>query len=221
MNEGKGFEMHKCKFNVNKIVCPNKKNYMIENPINSKDVKRKKVNGEYVYEKFYLIDFLDIKENSYVISSFGRIFSLIKNKEMKPITNASRNNYKTIMLSTKDSKSKKYSLSRLVARAFVLKSPTDNKLNRKYVHHKNWDNDYNYYWNLEWRTNYEIRIMSRIQKMKDIDEDKIVKFVCILLEKGNSINDIYEIVYRLISKDKITKIKNRIICNYISYKYKF
>lgn len=213
--------MRKCQFNVNEIVCPNKQNYMASNPINKKDVKRKKVNGVYVYEKFYLIDFLNIQEDSYVISSFGRIFSLIKNIELKTVSNSSRNNYKTIMLKTKNGRSRNFSVSRLVARAFIPKTDTDRKLNRKYVHHKNWDNDYNYYWNLEWKSYTEINVMSFVQRTKDIEESDLAKYVCILLQKGCPMVDIYETLYRLISKDKISKIKRREIYTHISKKYKF
>ena len=66
-------------FNFKEEVIPNKSNFFITNPINKKDVKRKKINGKYVYETFYLIDFLDIKDDTYIISSFGKLFSFNAN----------------------------------------------------------------------------------------------------------------------------------------------
>lgn len=213
--------MHKCNVNLNKEVNPTKANYLPDNPINPKDVKRKKVNGEYVYERFYLIDFLDIRENAYVVSSFGRMFSLIKNKELKVTSNPSRNNYNTIQLRTKNGKHKKYAIHRLVARAFIPKSIADKRMNRKYVHHKNWDNDYNYYWNLEWRSQVELRIIGKVYKNPDLEEADVVKQVCVLLEKGTTINDIHNMLGKFISKDKISRIKSRRLYNFISCNYKF
>lgn len=208
-------------FNFKKDIKLNDKNYLSVNPIDKSNVKRKRINGKYIYERFYIIDFCDIKDESYVISSFGRIFSLISNKELTPSTNGKRNNYRVIELTTNNKKKRKFPLHRLVARAFIPKTPSDKKMNRVYIHHKNWDNEYNYYWNLEWRSPMEINMISRIQKNKDITEEEIVRLVCKLLEKSYTIVDIFEIMGGKISKDKISKIKNRLIYQTISYKYKF
>ena len=78
--------------NFRKDIVLDVNNYLSSNPINKSDVKRKKLNGNFIYEKFYLIDFLGIKSDSYVISSFGRVFSLITNKELKVQKSKSRNN---------------------------------------------------------------------------------------------------------------------------------
>lgn len=209
------------KHNFKKEVQVNENNYSFVNPIKKTDVKRKKVNGKYIYEQFYLIDFLDIKEDSYVISSFGRIFSLITNKELKPTTELKKNNYKTVILMTNDGKQSKHPLHRLVARAFVEKTASDKRMNRLYVHHKNWDNDYNYYWNLEWRTSSEIKLIGQVQTKKDISEEDIAKIVCKLLERKETIADIFEIIGGKMSKDKISKIKNGLIYKDISRKYHF
>lgn len=208
-------------FNFKKDIKLNDKNFLSTNPINKSNVKRKKINGNYIYERFYIIDFCDIKDNSYVISSFGRIFSLITNKELTPSTNSKRNNYRVIELCTNNGKKRKFSLHRLVARAFIPKTASDKKMNRVYVHHKNWDNEYNYYWNLEWRSPMEINMIGRLQKNKDIEEEEIVRIVCKLLEKSYTITDIFDIVYGKMSKDKISKIKNRLIYQTVSHGYRF
>lgn len=207
------------KYNFRKEIELNDKNYSSINPINKNNVKRKKINGKYVYERFYLIDFLNIKENSYVISSFGRIFSLITNKELIPTTEPKKNNYKTIILVCNDGKQTKFPLHRLVARAFIEKTASDKKMKRVYVHHKNWDNEYNYFWNLEWRSSMEIKMLEKIQSKKEISEEDIAKVVCKLLERKETIVDIFEIINGKMSKDKISKIKNGLIYKDISCKY--
>ena len=207
------------KYNFKKEIELNDKNYSSINPINKSNVKRKKINGKYIYERFYLIDFLDIKENSYVISSFGRIFSLISNKELIPYTEHKKNNYKIVILMNNDGSQTKYPLHRLVARAFVEKTVSDKKMNRFYIHHKNWDNEYNYFWNLEWRSSMEIKMMEKIQSKKELSEEDIAKVVCKLLERKETIADIFEIINGKMSKDKISKIKNGLIYKDISCKY--
>ena len=207
--------------NLNEEVILTKDNYSLVNPIDEKDIKRKKVNGSYIYEKFYLIDFLDIKKDSYVISSFGRLFSLITQKELKPVSNSSRNNYASVQLKLNDGKSKKFAIHRLVARAFVIKTTADKQLDRKYVHHKNWDNDYNYYWNLEWRSQIELKIMERLNSNPELQEADVVKEVCVLLERGTTINDIHNMLGKFISIDKISRVKSRQSYAFISRDYRF
>lgn len=206
-------------FNFRKDITPNSKNYLTQNPINKNDVKRKKINGEYIYERFYIIDFKDIKENSYVISSFGRIFSLITNKEIKGRTVKTKNNYRSISLIRRDGSEASYTISRLVARAFIPKTTSDKKMNRLFIHHKNWDNEYNYYWNLEWRSASEIALLNTLKK--DSEEIDIVKIVCKFLENDESIVDIFDMIDGRISKEKISRIKNKKIYTEVSCNYKF
>lgn len=202
-------------------VITNEKNFLASNPINKKDVKRKKINGTYVYERFYLIDFLNIKEDYYVISSFGRVFSLYLNKELKCHIDKSMNNYKTVFLLTNDEERHKFFVHRLVALAFKPRTISDKKNNRIYVHHDNWDNEYNYTWNLRWISPLELSVIKKIQLKDDIEEAELIRVVCKLLEAKETISDIFELVDRKISKDKISKIKNRIIYTNISCDYKF
>ncbi len=208
-------------YDFRKDIKLNKCNYMKTNPIDKNNVKRKKINGKYIYEQFYLIDFLDIKKDSYVISSFGRIFSLLSNIELTPNVDKRKNNYNSVILSDKNNKPKKYPLHVLVARAFIPKTPSDKRMNRIYVHHKNWDNDYNYYWNLEWRSPMEIIMIGKVQNDKEMEEDDIVKIICKLLEKDESVLEIFEIIDKKMSKNKISRIKYKEIYTNISSNYKF
>ena len=195
-------------FNFKEEVILNESNFFTANPIDKKDVQRRKINGRYIYEKFYLIDFLDIKDNSYVISSFGRIFSLALNKELKATVDSANNNYTAIMLRTNSGKDRKFPIHHLVARAFIKKTTQDKKMNRVYIHHKNWDNEYNYYWNLEWRSPMEIIMIGRAEDNLG-NEEEIIKIVDALIEKDETIGDIFDIIGGQLSKFKIIKIKNR------------
>ena len=208
-------------FNFKEEVTLNKANYSHINPINKKNVKRKKINGTYIYEQFYLIDFFGIKQNSYVISSFGRIFSLISDKELIPYPMKKRNNYTTIQLCCENGKTRRFPLHVLVAVPFVPKIDEDKKQKRIYVHHKNWDNDYNYYWNLEWRSPLEIMMIGRAQTNPDITEDELVKIACILLEKETTLSDIWIILQGQLSMNKLKKIKNRTMYINITKNYHF
>ena len=208
------------RYNFKENVVLDKNNFSLINPIDKQNIKRKKINGDYIYEKFYLIDFYGIKKNSYVISSFGRIFSLISNRELKPTVSIKRNNYTTVELCCENGKSRRFPLHVLVAVAFVPKIQCDKELNRVYVHHKNWDNEYNYCWNLEWRSSLEIKMIGRMLK-SNITLDEIIKIVCILLERNTPLCDIWHIIQGNISMNKLKKIKNREIYSNISKKYNF
>lgn len=196
----------------------NKKNHFLQNPVIKGNIKRKKINGKFKSEEFYIIDFYGIKKDYYVISSFGRVFSLKANMEMKASTYS--RSYPSITLQTEDGKHRTFLIHCLVARAFVPKSSSDKKLDRVFVHHVNWDNDYNYYWNLQWRSGYELSCMKKLTQKDEVDEDTI-KVICGLLERGTPIVDIFEIVDRKVSKDRISKIKNKTIYKEISYDYTF
>ena len=206
-------------FNFRKDVIINTSNILTENPVIPGDVQREKVNGKYIYEIFYLIDFLDIKENSYVISSFGRVFSLIVNRELVSTAEKFRDNYKTIQLMDNTGNKRKFPVHCLVARAFIPKTESDIKMNRIYIHHKNWDNGYNYYWNLEWRSPVEIMVMTRIKNTENIEEYELVTIVCKLLENGEPTEDIFDIICEKMSKHKIWMIKKGLIYRSISQDY--
>lgn len=207
-------------YNFKTEVSLNKDNYLTTCPIDGVTTKRKKINGKYTYEKFYKIDFYNIKKDYYIISSFGRIFSLISEKELKQYSRK-KDGYTALRLQTNDG-SRIFPVHCLVARAFITKTFADNRLNRVYVHHKNWDNEYNYDWNLEWRSQYEISIMKSVQTKKEyLEEDDLIKYTCKLLEVQTPIVDIFEILDKQISKDKISKILNKRLFTTISRDYNF
>ena len=119
----------------------------------------------------------------------------------------SRNNFKSVTLKCNNGKDCKFAIHRLVAYAFIPRTVTDKKLNRDYIHHKNYDNEYNYYWNLEWVSRFELDAINKINNGIE-DEEELVKIVCHLLEYGETVGDIFRIINGKLSKFAITKIKN-------------
>lgn len=101
------------------------------------------------FEEWKDIDFLDIKPNTYRISSFGKIFSIPKNGLLSP---ALSNGYYTVQLSMKSGGRKSFYIHRLVAIAFI-ENPDPDILTD--VNHKNLYRDDDFSGNLEWVTKQE------------------------------------------------------------------
>lgn len=187
-------------------ITPNSNNFYDYNPINKRDTKKKKVNGEWVKERFYIIDFLNIKPDSYVISSFGRVLSFKTGQEMSYQTKST--GYNTVQLRTTDGCSKRVMVARLVARAFIPKTGYDKYLNRFFVHHKNWVETNDYVWNLEWKNSFEIKVLCDIRNGGFMSKEEAVRAVCIMLEKGMPYNQIYSNFIGEFSLKTIYDIKN-------------
>lgn len=124
-------------------------NLLFNNIINSNDVLY--YNGE--REMFYMIDFFNIKSNCYIISSYGRVFSLLNNRELTNEVNDK--GYHRISLYLNDGSRAKFKVHRLVCMAFVLRSQEDNDLCRLQVNHMDKNRGNNFYKNLKWCTNQE------------------------------------------------------------------
>lgn len=100
------------------------------------------------YENIYLITPDNFKripgyENIYMIDFYGTVFSIKKGKILKQETTRG---YKRVTLS-KNGKTKRYLVHRLVATVFL-----PNTLNKKYVNHKDGNKINNNVLNLEWVT---------------------------------------------------------------------
>jgi len=139
---------------LNEIYIPKTENLLFENPINPGDEL-------YYYmgrkEIFYLIDFFGVKENSYYISNYGRVFSLLKRKQLEGIyvPDEIGNCYFRVSLTMRDGGLKTMSVHRLVAMAFLPKSINDFQKSRDIVNHKDYIKSNNVMWNLEWMSNQE------------------------------------------------------------------
>lgn len=187
-------------------ITPNSRNFCEYNPINKRDTKKKKVDGEWIKERFYIIDFLNIKRDSYVISSFGRVFSFSTGEEMTLQTKST--GYNTVQLRTTDGGSKRVMVARLVARAFIPKTMYDKYMNRFFVHHKDWKITNDYVWNLEWKSSFEIKVLSDIHKGGLMSKEEAVRYVCIMMEKGMPCSQIYSNFIGEFSLKTIYDIKN-------------
>lgn len=96
------------------------------------------------FEVWKIIDFYSIKENSYKISNFGRVYSILTNKILSP---AIGNGYYTIQLSTNDNRRKTFYIHRLVAKAFVYNNDEEKFTEVNHINLLRSDNDAS---NLEW-----------------------------------------------------------------------
>lgn len=96
-------------------------------------------------EIFVCISFFDVPPNVYYISNYGRVYSSISRKFLKP--QISTYGYYYVALGS----SSRHFIHRLVAMAFVPGYSEE----RNCVNHKNGDKLYNYYLNLEWCTKAE------------------------------------------------------------------
>lgn len=136
------------------------------------------------FETFYIIDFLNIKNNTYIISSYGRVFSLNRNIEMKQ--KITKDGYYEIKLKTNDNGNIYIKTHRLVAMAFLNRTREDNILYRLYINHKDSNRLNNFYKNLEWCTSIEnSKHGIHYGKMNGISDDQ-VRLICKELEKGYS-----------------------------------
>lgn len=87
--------------------------------------------------------------DGYMISNYGRVYSMKKKKLIKYGTRGSGCGYYQVGL-TKDGKTYQKSIHRLVATHFI-----PNPENKKTVNHKDTNRKNNLVWNLEWSTQKE------------------------------------------------------------------
>lgn len=102
-----------------------------------------------VMEEWKPLVYEDINPNYYIISSLGRIYSLVSGS-FKAYYN--RYGYRDVSLQLKNGKSKMFAVHRLVASMFCSNPDPDNKI---FVNHKNTYRDDNTKYNLEYVTHSE------------------------------------------------------------------
>ncbi len=187
-------------------------------------------------KKLYIEEFRQVYHKNnyypYIISSFGRIFSIYYNKtiydniylkEMKPTI--SNHGYKVIGLSlNKEILTCKIHI--LVAEAFI---HNDNPIKNNIVNHKNGKKLQNYYWNLEWcdhqyntihaYKNGLIKQKQGEESNKNVYNNKSIKKVCELLENNIPVKEISKITG--VSKRNIRHVLNKEVWTHISCNYNF
>lgn len=187
----------------------------IENNIYSQD-------PYYIDEEFADIDFLDdVNPGNYFISNYGKVFSTFCNRLLIPIISTYGYYYVSLGANNREFN------HRLVAMAFV---PGRTEI-RNCVNHINGIKTYNYYKNLEWCTKaennthaYETHLNNYIGencKQARITNDQ-AELICKLLEKGESIKNILEVLgmeYTNTNYEIIRSIRKGTAWKSISCKY--
>ena len=150
-------------------------------------------------------------ENSYKISNYGKVFSLINNIYMKLTKN--NNGYMQIRLYNNESKSKIFRVHQLVAYMFV-----ENKDNKKYVDHIDRNRINNHFRNLKWVTHQENMCNTTknriIEKNNKIIEENKNNFI-----KIGTINNINYLNYFINEDGDIKNIKGRLLKQHINDSY--
>lgn len=98
------------------------------------------------------VDVFDIKRGLYMISNYGRLYSLATMRELCYLP---ANGYIHVALQCANGTRKTYSIHRIVAYTFIPKTQEDYELERDYINHKNLIRNCNFTWNLEYVTNEE------------------------------------------------------------------
>ena len=143
--------------------------------------------------KLLTSDWYGIKENAYIISEYGDIYSLLTNTLMKPerIPTSKGTIYDRVNLRNTTGGSTKVSVHRLVALYFLPEN--DDPYNKTIVDHKDGNKRNNHYSNLEWVTSSENAIRSYklgLSHTKGEDHhfakytDEQIHAICKLLELG-------------------------------------
>ena len=133
----------------------------------------------------------------YVVSSYGRVFSVDDGVELKTYASKVKPKYKKVKLAAKKVEGKPSvvcaGINTLVANAFIPKTKKDIALGRNIVHAIDWDSSNSRYSNLMWTNQTELYILKGI-KSGATEEEDIVKYICMLISKGYTNVDIKAIV---------------------------
>ena len=185
----------------------------------------------YIFEIFdstefwKIIEYPDVRNNTYEVSTFGRIRNVNTGKILKD--QSDKSGYRIIWLSMNQiNTGKTFKVHRLVAHAFIY-----NPMNKPEVNHINGDKSDNHISNLEWVTSSENQIhavrlgLQPIKHGQDSSNSKIsnemVHVICDRLLKydGDIDRVLLDINDPHVSKDIIKSIKYKQHWNFISDRY--
>lgn len=177
-------------------------------------------------EQWKPVTYPNIKNGYYLISNYGRVYSLINNRQIYP--NYDKDGYKRIEL-VSNKKGKKVHIHRLVANEYCEK-----KQNKNIINHRNGIKTDNYYKNLEYCTvkeNQNHAIELGLLKIQGIDNgnckfsEDIVHTICKHISDGLSNIDICKKMgfdhkrENIQIYDLIRHIRNKTTWNHISSLY--
>jgi hypothetical protein len=171
----------------------------------------------------------DVIPGRYLISPFGEVYSLVKNRIMRQDTN--HGGYKRICLMT-TSGPRNFSVHRLVAYTFIINlNPsiyTD-------VNHIDGDKGNNKYYNLEWCTNNQNKHHASVEGLYQHGEDRynsvytdsFAKEICEKFQAGIPYSEVYRYYQEVYPNTSSTigsfvyKLYNRKTRNHITKLYKY
>ena len=183
-------------------------------------------------EEFKLVTDIEIKPNSYMISNYGRIYSITRDKELKP--QYDKDGYIRIELArnhevTNTKKGKKMYVHRLVANEFCIKED-----GKEIVNHIDGVKDNNYYENLEYCTvkeNQNHAIKNKLLQLKGESNgnnrfsELQVHFICKYINEGLSNSEICKKFGKMYKRedssmyDLIRHIRNKNTWRHVSDNY--
>lgn len=166
------------------------------------------------------------KERKYLVSNYGRIYSVNKRKILKNsnrgVVSSNGYNYKSVSLTYGKIESN-YFVHRLVALAFI---PIDKE--RPFVNHKDGCPEHNYLWNLEWVNTSENMIHAvKLGLKKDkqgenrynaLWTDEEIHFICSMIEDGHKATYIYHTLGEILKDPKVQYERVRSLYKHIIHK---
>lgn len=154
-----------------------------------------------------------VGQPNYCVSMDGKIFSLKSNRFLKPFSDTSGYQY---IECYENGQKHKFSVHRLVAKAFIC-----NDLNKKEVNHKDGNKENNSVGNLEWVTPSENCVHAERTGLRNNAKltDEQVHNICSKLSDGFRNSDIADMFG--VPKSTVSEIKNKKAYKYISDEYDF
>lgn len=175
-----------------------------------------------VYAKTIKLDW--VPEGMYIIYSNGEVY--VKDTNRLVSTSINGNGYLYISLrSTLNNSNHPYksiSVHRLLATQFIERTEEDIRMNRSYVHFKDFDRENVAVDNLEWLNAFELNMKIYSRYNDDCDVRECLQSICKCLEKGYSPKDVCDLVgLNRRASALVGKIYKRQIFTDMTRRYKF
>ena len=165
------------------------------------------------------------KERKYLISTYGRLYSLKRERLLKPFNGAKSSNgfYYQVANLRCNGNDVHYFVHRLVALAFI---PIDKE--RPFVNHKDGCPEHNYLWNLEWvnsseNTVHAIKTGLKTEKLGEersnsLWTDDEIRLVCSMMEEGHKATYIYTALGEILKDPKVEYERVRTLYKHIIHR---
>ena len=161
-----------------------------------------------------------VAENMYEIYSTGEVVDINTGRFIP--TSINGNGYTYISLKTTTIGYKSISMHRLLADQFIEKTEDDIRMNRNFVHFKDFDKGNLSLSNLEWLNSFELNIKTFSRYNDDCDVRECLGLVCRCLAHGYTPKQICDLLgLQRRSSGMIGKIYKRQIYTDMTKRYKF